>query len=66
MKVVNEQENKKSEYYFNYEKAIIFLLIILIGLFIYDKHDEWKKEKELKKMTQEAVESIEKINNRQF
>lgn len=65
----NSKEVEKNEdkgYYFNYGKAIIFLLIILIGLFIYDKHDDWKTERELKKITKEAVESLEKINNRQF
>lgn len=54
-------EEKKEKYYFNYPKAIIFLLIILIGLFIYDKHDEWKQEKEIRDAKKEIFDYIEKL-----
>ena len=57
-----EKESKKN----TYTKLIIILLIIFIALFIYDKHDEWQQEKKEKELIKDAVEAIEKINNRQF
>ena len=51
----NENKNK---YYVKYGKVIVFLLIALIALFIYDKKDEWEAKREYKKLIKETYQEL--------
>ena len=56
-------DNNGNKYYVKYGKIIVFLLIALIALFIYDKKDEWEAKREYKKLIKETDQELNTKNN---
>lgn len=57
------ENNNNEKYEFKTGKAIIFLLIIIIGLIIFFNYDEWKQKQKEKQMINDAVKTINDITN---
>lgn len=57
------ENNNEDKYEFKTGKAIIMLLLIIIGLIVFFNYDDWKQKQKEKQMINDAVKSIKTITN---